>query len=55
MATTIDEGSGPLSVAAYALIGAIAAGTVCYVMIGDLAGIVGAILGAIGGGLLGRV
>ena len=54
MATTIDEGSGLLSVAVYAVIGAVAAGTVCYVAIGVLGAIVGAILGAIGGGSLGR-
>ena len=55
MATIFDEGSGPLSIAVYAVIGAMAVGTVCYAALGVLAAIAGAILGAIGGGLVGAV
>jgi len=53
MADTYDGGSGPVSIAIYAVIGAIAAGSACYVAIGVSAAVVAALLGAIGGGLLG--
>ena len=55
MATIFDEGSGPLSIAVYAVVGAMAVGTVCYAALGVLAAIAGAILGAIGGALVGAV
>jgi hypothetical protein len=55
MATISDEGSGPLSIAVYAVVGAVAVGTVCYTAIGVPAAIVGAILGAIGGAFIGAV
>ena len=55
MAAIFDEGSGPLSIAVYAVIGAMAVGTVCYAAIGALAAIAGAILGAIGVGSVAAV
>jgi len=33
MATILDEGSGPLSIAVYAVVGAVAVGTVCYKLV----------------------
>jgi hypothetical protein len=55
MATIFDEGSGPLSIAVYADVGAMAVGTVRYAALGVPAAIVGAILGAIGGAFVGAV
>jgi hypothetical protein len=55
MRTEFDEGGTPFTVGVLAIIGAMAGGTIIAATMGTAAGVVGMILGALGGALLGLV
>jgi hypothetical protein len=55
MRTEFDEGGSPLTIGVFAIIGAMAGGAILATTMGTAAGVIGVILGALGGAVLGLV